>query len=89
MLTGELVDSVAESGAPAVCIWSLDSFGSGALRHLVLRLRRQCPQTEIVVGVCGDPAPRAVLGERLASDKYVHVAGSLGAAHRKLLELLA
>jgi hypothetical protein len=89
MLTAELVEAVANSGAPAVCIWSLDSFGNGALRHLVLRIRRQCPQTEIVVGVCGDAGARAVLGERLAADKYVHLAGSLGAAHRTLLELVA
>ena len=89
VLTAELVEGVQQSGAPAACIWSLDPFSTGALRHLVIRLRRQCPQIEIVIGTCGDASARPLLGDRLADDKRIHVANSFAGARERLLGIVS
>jgi predicted PurR-regulated permease PerM len=87
MLTAELAEGVAAAQAPAVCILSLDPMGSGAVRHLLTRVRRCLPKAVIVVGACGDAPWLAGLRERLRGDPSAHVVESLSAAQTRLLEL--
>jgi predicted PurR-regulated permease PerM len=85
MLTGELAERVAAAQAPAVCIWSLDPIGSGAVRHLLTRVRNSLPKAEIVVGACGDAPWLSGLRERVRSDPRAHVVESLASAQERLL----
>jgi len=54
-LASELVERAAEGGADTVCISALSPGSGPHLRYLSKRLRAQCPDLEIVVGLWGQP----------------------------------
>ena len=50
-LVGEMVDQVIEQGAAIVCISAIPPFAGTHARYLCKRLRAQCPDVKIVVGI--------------------------------------
>lgn len=74
-LSAELVAEVAQAGAEFACISCLAS-PAGAARHLVTRIRRDCPETKVVVGLWGQ-ADDAMLHERVGSDAATYVTSRL------------
>jgi hypothetical protein len=49
------VERAAEGGADTVCISALSPGSGQHLRYLSKRLRAQCPDLEIVIGLWGQP----------------------------------
>jgi predicted PurR-regulated permease PerM len=79
-LTAELAELVAQTPAPAICIWSLDAQGTGSVRHLLMRVRNRRPEIGVVVGVCGESEWSAHVRERLGAENRTEVVESFSAA---------
>ena len=69
-LSAELAAEVARAGAECVCISSLAS-PSGAAQHLVMRIRKRCPETKVVVGLWGQTGRCAVRGTEPTRRTYL------------------
>jgi len=69
-LSAELAEEVARSDAEWVCVSSLAS-PAGAARHLVMRLRKRCPATKVVIGLWGQGVEAATLHGRADAETYV------------------
>ncbi len=65
-LSTELAAEVRRAGATLVCISSLAS-PPGAALHLVMRIRKHCPETNVLVGLWGQDAG-AALRDRIGAD---------------------
>jgi hypothetical protein len=74
-LSTELAAEVADTGVECVCISSLGS-PSGAAQHLVMRIRKRCPKTKIVVGLWGQRVD-AALPQRSRADGHTYVVSRL------------
>ncbi len=74
-LSAELAADVAHAGAEWVCISSLAS-PVGAAQHLVMRIRKRCPGTKVVVGLWGQGAD-ATLQQHSGADGRTYVVSRL------------
>jgi predicted PurR-regulated permease PerM len=81
-LIGELADEAARAGAEWICISSLASL-VGAAQHLVMRIRKSCPETKIAVGLWGQGAD-AALHERTRADAKTYVVARLADATERV-----
>jgi len=80
-LSAEVAVEVEHSGAKLVCISSLAS-PIGAAQHLVVRIRKHCAETTVVVGLWGQGA-EATLQERIGADARTYAVSRLvGATER-------
>jgi predicted PurR-regulated permease PerM len=77
-LSAELALEVERAGAEQVCISSLGS-RAGAAQHLVMRIRKRCPETRVVVGLWGQAADAGS-----AADGRTYLVRELGEAIERL-----
>lgn len=82
-LSAELAEEVKTAGAQLVCISSL-GIEPGAVQHLVLRIRRRCPETRIVAGLWSQAVDDPRRFERLRAAPLVYLVGRLSEAIERI-----
>ncbi len=80
--SAELAEEAARAGAEWVCLSSLAS-SAGAAQHLVMRIRKRCPEAKLVVGLWGQGAD-ATLHEHTGADGRTYVVSRLVEASERV-----
>jgi predicted PurR-regulated permease PerM len=84
---GEKIEEIRKQEAEILCISALPPRALIPARYLYKRIRRECPDAEVVVGLWtagGDPGP---LKERIAEDGKIHLVTTFAEAAKRLQEL--